>query len=234
MRHAAAAVAAVVALGCWPHPAVARSWDAQIRYWPTSVTGDYAGTIVLYNTYFWGFSLRGSPGDARWAVSVNFDRGEMTYPGLGSGQSMQTWNLNLHRNVRLPNGLLSAYVGWGSLSYQAPNFAFGPLSQLQAGLRAGVDARINLPRGFYVTGDLGYGPSGAAQFTNTFVPGSVTVEAQFLDARLAVGRTYGHWGLEVGHRWLQWNYTPGANTCPSTPCQDRWNGWYVGLNISSP
>lgn len=231
----AVVLAAVVALG-WsqPVPAVARTWDAQIRYWPTSVTGDYAGTIVSYSTYFWGFSLRGSSDSAKWAVSFNFDRGGMTYPGLGSGQFTQVWNLNLHRNFRLPNGLLSGYAGWGALSYEAPNSPFGALSQQQSGLRVGADARINLPNGVYVTGDIGYGPSGSAQFTNTFVPGSVTVQAQFLDARVAVGRNYGRWGVEVGHRWLTWNYTPGPNTCPSTPCQDRWNGWYLGLNVSSP
>lgn len=225
----------VVALGCSPPlPAVASSWDAQIRYWPASVTGDYAGTIVSYNTYFWGLSLRGFAENPAWAVTINFDRGEMTYPGLGSGQFTQIWNLNVHRTFRLPNGRLSAYVGWGSLSYEAPNSPFGALSQQQNGLRAGVDARVNLPRGLYVMGDFGYGPSGTAQFTNTFVPGTVTVQAQFLDARVAVGRTYGQWGLEVGHRWLHWNYTPGPNTCPSTPCHDRWKGWYIGLNISSP
>lgn len=232
MRLAFTLTAVILALGSWQaSPAAAQTWDVQLRYWPTGVRGDYAGTVVLYNTYFWGLSVRRSFAGDRRAVSFNFDRGAMTYPGLGTGQYTQVWNINLHRNFPLPQGLFSVYAGWGSLSYAAPNAPFGALFQQQQGLRVGVDTRVNLASGWFVVGDLGYGPSGSAEFTNTFVPGPATVQAQFLDARLGVGRAFGSWSVEVGHRWLNWTYTPGANTCASSPCEDRWNGWYLGFNL---
>jgi hypothetical protein len=222
----------VVAMALWlPAPAASQSWTVQLRYWPSSVTGNYGGIVVPYNTYFWGLSLRAPLANDKWAVSFNFDRGDTTIPGFGSGQYSQFWNLNLHRNFPLPNGVFSVYAGWGSLTYEAPNIPGFPLSQQQQGLRVGLDARINLANNWYVTGDFGYGPSGSAQFTNTFVAGTVTVQARSHDARLGVGRTFGPWGLEVGYRWLLWAYTPGPNACATSPCEDRWNGWYLGLNL---
>jgi hypothetical protein len=214
-----------------PLPASAQTWF-QIRYWPTTNSWYYSGGAppdVTSNSTFWGLSVRRSVGV--WGLSFNIDSGQDNFPGGGSPQTETIWNLNLHRNFSLPNGMASIYAGYGSASYNAttPNWVWS-----QQGFRIGADFRMNLQNNLYVVGDLGYGPFGNVTLTNIFVGGTTTEPASVLDWRLGAGIKRGPWEFEAGYRSFNWRVTPSATTCATTPCGTAWAGWYLGVNFTTP
>lgn len=207
----------------------------QLRYWPANNTGTYGPFVIPYNSWLGGITLRnGFHGDA-WAWSFNFDYGPSTFPDLGPGQFTQSWNINLHRQFITPSGRFSLYAGWNSLSFEAPNNpGAAPLYQRQQSLQLGVDGRLRLSEGWYLTADFAFRPEATADFNNVFSPGLSQVQTQSTDIRAGVARSLGTWEAEIGYRWLRWNYTPGPNSCASSPCGDTWAGWYLGFNFSAP
>jgi len=215
-------------------PARAASHAIQIRYWPSSTTGTYGSFVIPYNTSFTGFSVRSNVRGDAWAVSFNFDRGPSDFPGLGPGQYTQTWNLNIHRQFPLPAGMVGVYVGWSALAFEAPNNSPAPLHQRQQSLQFGLDGRVNLRRGWYITADVALRPGAMAEFNNTFVPGLSYVQTESFETRLGLGRRSGPWQGEIGYRWLTWSYAPGPSTCSAAPCADRWEGWFAAVNFILP
>jgi hypothetical protein len=210
-------------------PASAQTWF-QVRYWSTKAVFNFGGLTTDYTSNPVGFTVRHGFLNNDWALSLNYDSGSNTFNDPISTTN-RWWNINLHRNFMMANGRVSVYAGYASALWDAPD-----LSQRfeLTGARLGVDGRFVISGNWYVTGDFSYGPFGTASVNNYLGPGSATINASVTDARVGLGYMWGQWGVEGGYRWLTHNYTPGANSCPVSPCSDRWNGWYVGLNFMTP
>lgn len=226
---------AIVLLLATTVPASASTW-VQIRY---SNTNDVANNVGFQSTWtspLIGASVRTDFMGGMWAGSFNFDSGAINNfgPGaVGTGAYNRFWDFNLHRNMPLPSGMASIFVGWGSIAFETPNFPGGGFVR-QTGPRAGVDAKVMFATNWYAVGSFAYQFSGNGQQLNAFSGGTAAISGSALDYHAGIGRTFGNWAIEGGYRVIDLNVSPSAATCATTPCNLRWPGWYVGLNFTTP
>ena len=217
-------------------PASAQTW-VQLRYWSTNATVNNAGATFPFTSGLYGASLRHTFMGGTWALSLNYDHGTIPVTGVlpftTSGMFNQFWNANIHYNLPIPTGALSVFAGYGYAALELPNFPGGLFSR-QSAFRIGVDGRVNLQSNWYLTGSFGYMPGGTAQQQNFFVVGPASVSANLSDLQVGLGYSMGGYGIEAGYRTVNWNFTPGAGSCPGAPCFANWNGWYVGVNFTTP
>jgi hypothetical protein len=132
--------------------------------------------------------------------------------------------------------MFSAYAGWQSTSFELPNFPLSGGSYVrQNGPRVGVDLKVPFAGNWNFVADLGYGFGGSLTHQNHFIVGRGTGSGNVLDWHAGVGYNFNPtWALEGGYRGIQWTINPSSTTCPSAPCNFKWNGWYLGLNFTAP
>ncbi len=190
-----------------------------------------------------GIGIRRNLMGGQWAVSFNFDQGSFTKPAgnfvawTTPNQYNRFWNLNVHKNFTAPNGaMFSLYGGWQSTSLEWPSWPTAAAYTRQSGLRVGADTRVPFAGNWFFVGDVGYGFGGNLT-TNAYgtFPAAGTGSGNVLDWHAGLGHNFNPtWAVEGGYRGIQWTITPGPSTCPGSPCNLKWNGWYFGLNFTSP
>lgn len=213
-------------------PASAQTW-IQLRYWPTSNrTIDFNNT---FNSSLWGVTLRRTFGGGDWAVSLNWDTGNIanwTGGGGSPGSFNRFWNINLHRNRQVGNGTMSIYGGYFSAALEDPSF---PWYIRLSGWHVGADGRFPLRQNWYVVGDVSYAPRQNGEQLNWNLEGVVTMPSSLLNYRVGIAYVpSATWGAEIGYRWINWDYDPAIMCGGASNCGVRWSGAYFGLNFMAP
>jgi hypothetical protein len=226
----AVAVALVVAAGA---PASAATYF-QLRYWSTNQLWNAPGAGPdTWSSPMFGFSIRRDIIGGAWALSFNYDNGPLNNAaGLAAspGDYNRFWNLNLHRNFSLTNGMASVYAGYGSLAIEGPTF---PYHVRQRGPRVGIDAKVNFRENWYVVGDVAYTFGGTAEQLNYSIGGLVNLNASAVEYRAGLGYMRGRWGIEGGYRVIDWRHNTAA-FCGGPSCSFNWSGWYAAVNLTTP
>jgi len=197
-----------------------------LRYWGSTLDFSNPNTAVSfsYSHPGWGVSYRGDVQAQPWSFSLNYDRLNNT------GQFWETasiWNANVHYRLgNIPNGQVSVFAGYGSVNLSNTVGAQGGTG---SGVRLGADARFNLQlqqsTGWYVTGEVAWGPSWASNFAAfpSLASGNTS------EYKIALGREFSAGvAAQVGWRSITWNI-PTSPGCTDPGCRWRWSGWTLEL-----